>query len=62
MTFAPQPFANLPRIVKQAATVIEVNAEPTPLTQEHVSDFLIQGKTGSILPAIAAAVKVKLNA
>ncbi len=56
------PFANLPRIVKQAATVIEVNAEPTPLTQEHVSDFLIQGKTGSILPAIAAAVKVKLNA
>lgn len=63
------PFANLPRIAGQgargrtrAATVIEVNAEPTPLTEEHVSDYLIQGKTGEILPAIAEAVRAKLDA
>jgi len=62
------PFANLPRIAGQgsrerarAASVIEVNAEPTPLTEEHVSDYLIQGNTGDILPAIVEAVKAKLN-
>ena len=62
------PFANLPRIAGQgargsekAAAIIEVNAEPTPLTQDHVSNYLIQGKTGVILPAIAEAVKAKLK-
>ena len=62
------PFASLPRIAGQglrgrtaAATVIEVNAEPTPLTEEEVSDYIIQGKTGEILPAIAESVKAKLN-
>ncbi len=34
-------------------TIIEVNAEPTPLTQDGVSDYIIQGKTGDVLPAIA---------
>ncbi len=53
------PFANLPRIARQAgsATIIEVNAEPTPLTEEGISDYLIQGKTGEILPAIVKEVK-----
>ena len=53
------PFANLPRIAKQrgAATIIEVNAEPTPLTEEGISDYLIQGKTGEILPRILEEVK-----
>ena len=53
------PFANLPRIAKQrgAATIIEVNAEPTPLTLEKISDYLIQGKTGEILPRILEEVK-----
>jgi len=48
------PFANLPRVAKRrgVATIIEVNAEPTPLTQEGISDYLIQGKTGEILPKI----------
>ena len=32
--------------------VIEVNAEATPLTQGGISDYLIQGKTGEILPKI----------
>ena len=40
-----------------AATIIEVNAEPTPLTEEGISDYLIQGKTGEILPEILQEVK-----
>ena len=40
-----------------AVTVIEVNAEPTPLTAESISDYLIQGKTGEILPEIVEEVK-----
>ena len=53
------PFANLPRVARQArgATIIEVNAEPTPLTEEGISDYLIQGKTGEILPAIVEETK-----
>ena len=53
------PFANLPRVAseRQGVTVIEINAEPTPLTHEHISDYLIQGKTGEVLPEILKAVK-----
>jgi len=40
-----------------ATTIIEVNAEPTPLTEEGISDYLIQGKTGEILPQIVREVK-----
>lgn len=40
-----------------AVTIIEVNAEPTPLTEEGISDYLIQGKTGEILPRIVEHVK-----
>jgi len=63
------PFANLPRMArfqagksflgldmvrrKPSVKIIEVNAEPTPLTREQVSDYLIQGKTGGILPRIS---------
>jgi NAD-dependent deacetylase len=65
------PFANLPRIArfhsgvtgldvighKANVKIIEVNADPTPLTREGVSDYLIQGKTGEILPRIVEQVK-----
>ena len=53
------PFASLPRIAreKRAVTIIECNAYPTPLTEEGISDYLIQGKTGEILPRIVEAVK-----
>ena len=67
------PFANLPRMARYRGsrlalglgmvgrraniTVIEVNAEPTPLTQERISDYLIQGKTGEILPRIVEEVR-----
>lgn len=54
------PFANLPRIARERSrrtTIIEVNAEPTPLTEEGISDYLITGKTGEILPRIVEEVK-----
>lgn len=55
------PFAGLPRVCRlsgrSAATIVEVNAERTPLTDEGISDYLIQGRTGEILPLIVEAVK-----
>ncbi len=53
------PFANLPRIAKQKGmvTIIEVNADPTPLTEDGISDYLIQGQIGEILPRIVEEVK-----
>lgn len=39
------------------AIIFEVNAEPTPLTQAGISQYLIQGKTGEILPRIVDRVK-----
>jgi NAD-dependent deacetylase len=42
-------FADMGR---PGATLIEVNFEPTPLTEEGVSSYFIQGKTGEILPRI----------
>jgi NAD-dependent deacetylase len=62
------PFAQLPRVARQrrveegrtaeaVTTIIEVNAEPTPLTAEGISDYLIQGRTAEILPKIVEAVK-----
>jgi NAD-dependent deacetylase len=58
------PFASLPRVARQRGgpqvTIIEVNAEPTPLTG-YISDFLIQGKTATILPQIAETIKKLIN-
>jgi NAD-dependent deacetylase len=67
------PFAGLPRMARYHARrfmagfdvvgyktnvkIIEINADPTPLTQEGISDYLIQGKTGEILPRIVEEVK-----
>jgi NAD-dependent deacetylase len=58
------PFANLPRIAKRLRresglplTLIEINAEPTPLTEQKLSEYLIQGKTGEILPQIVAEIR-----
>lgn len=44
-----------------AVTIIEVNASPTPLTEDGVSDYLISGKTGEILPEIVREVKSLMN-
>lgn len=67
------PFANLPLMARfrsgtlpsglhvtgyrTTVKIIELNAEPTPLTHEGVSDYLIQEKTGEILPQIVDQVK-----
>lgn len=55
------PFAGLPRAAKFSgrarAGVIEINAEPTPLTYEGISDYFIQGKTGEILPRIVELIR-----
>jgi len=40
-----------------AVTIIEVNAEPTSLTYEKISDYLIQERTGQVLPLIVAEAK-----
>ena len=67
------PFANLPGMARfhsgrlpsslgitgdrANVKIIEVNEEPTPLTHEGISDYLIQGKTGEILPMIVKEAK-----
>jgi NAD-dependent deacetylase len=50
------PFAGLPEIARPGTIIIEINAEPTPLSG-RVSDYLIQGKTGEILPEIVERVR-----
>ena len=58
------PFAMLPRMARQnyrKTTIIEINADRTPLTEEGISDYLIQGKTGTILPKILEEVKKKIS-
>jgi NAD-dependent deacetylase len=53
------PFASLPRLARQkeGVAIIEINAVATPLTEEGISDYLIRGKTGEILPRIVSAIK-----
>jgi NAD-dependent SIR2 family protein deacetylase len=43
-------------MVNPNTIIIEINAEHTPLTG-RISDYLIQGKTGEILPKIVEKVK-----
>ncbi len=50
------PFASLPEEANPATIIIEVNTEPTPLTG-RIPGYLIQGKTGEILPEIVERVK-----
>jgi len=42
---------------KSDVAIIEVNAEPTPLTHEGVSDYLIQGRSGEILTQLVDEVR-----
>jgi NAD-dependent deacetylase len=60
------PFANLPRIARQRrpgarTVIIEVNAESTPLTEQGISDYLLQGKTGTILPKLLEEIKRRIH-
>jgi NAD-dependent deacetylase len=38
-------------------TVIEVNATSTPLTEQGISDYLIRGRTGEVLPKIVSEIR-----
>lgn len=64
------PFASLPIVAagesfgrgfsptrKTGATIIEINGEPTPLTHQRISTYLIQGKTGELLPLLLETVR-----
>jgi NAD-dependent deacetylase len=60
------PFALLPRMAKQyqlkkKTIIIEINSDPTPLTEEGISDYLIRGKTGTILPKILEEVRKRTS-
>jgi NAD-dependent deacetylase len=51
------PAASIPIMAKErGARVIEINTEPTPLTNQ-ISDYLICGSAGEIIPAIVQEVK-----
>jgi NAD-dependent deacetylase len=51
------PAASIPITAKErGAMVIEINMEPTPLT-DQISDYLICGSAGEIIPAIVEEVK-----
>jgi NAD-dependent deacetylase len=51
------PAASIPVTAKErGAMVIEINMEPTPLTN-WISDYLILGAAGEIIPAIVEEVK-----
>ena len=51
------PAASIPIMAKErGAKVIEINMEPTPLT-DQISDYLISGSAGKIIPAIVEELK-----
>jgi NAD-dependent deacetylase len=51
------PAATIPTTAKgKGATIIEINMEPTAMTDE-ISDYLIEGPAGEIIPAMVDEVK-----
>jgi NAD-dependent deacetylase len=55
-----QPAASLAFAAhNKGAVVVEINAEPTPLTPK--ADFVFEGKSGEILPQLVEAVWEKSN-
>jgi len=52
-----QPAAYLPVIAKRSgAAIVEINAEPTPLTG-HISDVTLIGQAGKMMRELVAAIK-----
>ena len=55
------PAVDIPVTAKASgAKVIEVNLEPTPLT-DRVSDYIICGRSGEILPRLVESLKHLMN-
>ena len=53
-----QPAAYLPVIAKRSgAVILEINAEPTPLT-DRISDITLIGTAGDIMQKLVAAIKL----
>jgi NAD-dependent deacetylase len=52
---------NLSENYASRVIIIEVNADRTPLTTGGISDYILQGNTGEILPEIVKAIKKELN-
>lgn len=54
------PFAGLPIMAKMNngdnVKIIEINEEPTSLTREGISDYILLGKTGQILPKVVELI------
>jgi NAD-dependent deacetylase len=49
------PVAGFPSIARrQGARVVEINLEPTPLSE--VADVVLRGPSGTVLPAIEAVL------
>ncbi|MBI5033064.1 MAG: NAD-dependent deacylase [Chloroflexi bacterium] len=54
-----EPAASLPRIAQEAgAFIIEINPDETPLSQS--ADAVLRGKSGGVLPQLAALLKRKM--
>lgn len=54
------PAATLPIVAKNhGAVLVEINAEPTPLTE--LADFNFLGKSGEILPKLAAKLSERMG-
>ena len=50
-----QPAASLAHAARnRGAVVVEINAEPTPLTPK--ANYFLQGKSGEILPELVRAI------
>ena len=57
-----QPAATMPFIAKDnGAVVVEINPEPTPLTN-HISNLPLLGDAGTVLPRLVAAVEQRRGA
>ena len=56
---AVYPFASLPMEARRrtGVAIVEINAAPTPLTEEGISDYLLEGSTGDLLPRIVKELK-----
>jgi NAD-dependent deacetylase len=52
------PAASLPLLAKQhGALLVEINPEPTPITER--TDEFLQGQAGTILPALVSALSLQ---
>jgi len=55
------PAADIPITAKASgAKVIEINLEPTPLT-DRISDYIIEGRSGEVLPQVVETLRTLMG-